>query len=193
MANNKKKEQQPFHETILARVKRVRSKKALKDRAEFIIDTKVPAGHRQLIEALQAKAKKLKADMPALRKAICVLKTAEKELAEKALRNPDNLLFEGPYLEKGSKGAPVAVLQLVLKALGCNPKIEPDGDFGDETEKGVRLLQDAYGIEVDGKCGPDTRKKILERTGINLNTLSSDLFKGKTITVPPVPWVEPKP
>jgi peptidoglycan hydrolase-like protein with peptidoglycan-binding domain len=92
-------------------------------------------------------------------------------------------------MEKGSTGPAVGVLQIILKVLNCNGAIKIDMGFGNETKKGVKVLQESYGLEVDGKCGPDTREKIREETGIDLNVLPADLFKGETVTVPPEPWV----
>lgn len=62
-------------------------------------------------------------------------------------------------LKRGVKGADVEELQTRLNALGhsCG-KI--DGDFGSNTEKGVKSLQTAAKIEVDGKFGVESLKAL---------------------------------
>ena len=56
-------------------------------------------------------------------------------------------------LTRGATGGDVKEMQTRLNALGhsCG---NPDGDFGPNTEKGVRALQEAAKIEVDGIFGP---------------------------------------
>jgi peptidoglycan hydrolase-like protein with peptidoglycan-binding domain len=103
-------------------------------------------------------------------------------------------LFPGPYMERGSKGPAVAVLQAILMAIcPCTLRVseinvEITGVFDEETEKAVRYYQQKRGLEVDGKCGPQTRREIFEQTGIHLNELPADIFVGKTVTVPPTTW-----
>ncbi len=71
-------------------------------------------------------------------------------------------LYPGKALRHGSSGAEVERVQRRLLALGITVVGSPDGDFGDKTEGGVRLLQtrseDAEGepLEVDGIVGPRT-------------------------------------
>ena len=70
--------------------------------------------------------------------------------------------YPGKALRHGSSGAEVERVQRRLLALGITVVGAPDGDFGDKTEWGVRLLQtrseDAEGepLEVDGIVGPRT-------------------------------------
>ena len=70
--------------------------------------------------------------------------------------------YPGKALRHGSKGDDVERVQRRLLALGITVVGAPDGDFGDKTEWGVRLLQtrseDAQGepLEVDGVVGPRT-------------------------------------
>jgi peptidoglycan hydrolase-like protein with peptidoglycan-binding domain len=89
------------------------------------------------------------------------------------------LLFPQPYLPVGSKGPAVVVLQLLLLALGLNPQILPDGDYGEETQAGVKKLQDSVGIETDGDFGPETRAKLLEETGVDVNIIPA--LDGETL------------
>src|SRR6266576_2985452 len=60
-----------------------------------------------------------------------------------------------PVLKKGSTGADVAVLQTILK-------LEPDGDFGDGTDKAVRDFQKAHALGADGVVGDGTWKELLK-------------------------------
>lgn len=56
-------------------------------------------------------------------------------------------------LRKGDKGDAVQQLQ---RALG----ITPDGDFGPQTEKAVKLFQADHGLDVDGVVGRQTRTAL---------------------------------
>lgn len=66
-------------------------------------------------------------------------------------------------LRMGSKGAEVRVLQQRLVRLGYAVKV--DGDFGDATKRAVMAFQQANGITVDGKAGPETQAKLLDLAG----------------------------
>ncbi|MES3032013.1 MAG: peptidoglycan-binding domain-containing protein [Patescibacteria group bacterium] len=87
------------------------------------------------------------------------------------------------FLFQGSKGPAVVVLQLLLLALNENSKIIPDGDFGNETAKGVKKLQSRLGVDQDGCFGPKTREAFFWRTGIQINAIP--VLDGET-TVPEV-------
>ena len=63
-------------------------------------------------------------------------------------------------LIRGSVGPLVRTLQEDLTALGY--VVEPDGVYGAATEEQVRSFQDAYGLDADGKAGPNTLAKIAE-------------------------------
>jgi putative chitinase len=60
-----------------------------------------------------------------------------------------------PTLQRGSKGPAVLALQQRLKDLGFDPN-GVDGNFGAGTETAVRAFQQAKGLGVDGKVGPNT-------------------------------------
>lgn len=65
-------------------------------------------------------------------------------------------------LERGDKGDAVGVLQRVMKrwypsALGY---VDVDEDFGPDTERAVRYVQDRLGLKVDGVAGPQTLGKL---------------------------------
>jgi hypothetical protein len=64
-----------------------------------------------------------------------------------------------PTLKRGSSGPNVVRLQQKLKELGFDPK-GADGNFGSDTEAAVIAFQQANGLEVDGKVGPDTRAAL---------------------------------
>ena len=69
-----------------------------------------------------------------------------------------------PVLKKGTKGDTVKALQILL--IGTAPgyscgKCGADGAFGSATESAVKAFQEANGLEVDGKVGPQTWAKLL--------------------------------
>ena len=81
-------------------------------------------------------------------------------------------------LQKGSKGARVEKLQAALMAVfplyasGIGSKAHPnrpDGSFGTKTDRAVREFQRRAGIDVDGKVGPQTTRR-LQDFGIYLPT-----------------------
>lgn len=65
-------------------------------------------------------------------------------------------------LQKGSKGASVKALQLLLigNDFSCG-SYGADGDFGSATDKAVREYQKAKGLAVDGIVGVNTWSKLL--------------------------------
>ena len=73
-------------------------------------------------------------------------------------------------LQTGSKGKDVAVLQALLLAHGFKPG-EIDGDFGGLTQAAVNAAQRAYGLRIDGVCGPLTWQAL---------GLSKTLFEDKS-------------
>ena len=62
---------------------------------------------------------------------------------------------ELPYIQKGSRGTAVKVVQSVV---GCYP----DGIAGNLTDTCIKNFQTNHGLEVDGIVGPKTWKAILE-------------------------------
>lgn len=70
---------------------------------------------------------------------------------------------QGGVLGKGRKNSPGAVkaLQATLKEAGVYEG-EIDGDFGPQTERAVRLAQEAMGVTVDGKWGPASQQAARE-------------------------------
>ncbi len=63
-------------------------------------------------------------------------------------------------LRIGMEGESVTALQENLKKMGFD--IDVDGDFGPQTQKAVRQMQEAMGITVDGVVGPETAGKMAE-------------------------------
>jgi hypothetical protein len=53
-------------------------------------------------------------------------------------------------------GLDVLHLQKRLNELGANPRLLPDGQFGEATERAVRVFQQRAGLVVDGVAGPKT-------------------------------------
>lgn len=77
----------------------------------------------------------------------------------------NTVAVELAVLKKGSKGATVKTLQRLLKSLGYKGKngrdLAIDGDLGSNSEYALRLFQESAGLSVDGICGKNTWKKIL--------------------------------
>jgi peptidoglycan hydrolase-like protein with peptidoglycan-binding domain len=75
-------------------------------------------------------------------------------------RNIDEFAeFDEPVLHEGSTGLPVRRAQSRLSAAGFDTG-GVDGMFGPHTEAGVRALQQARSITVDGIVGPQTWQQI---------------------------------
>jgi len=93
--------------------------------------------------------------------------------------------FFPKYLNKGSKGPAVALLQIILLVRGHNRYIVTDGDYGDETAKGVRQLQKILRVEQDGHFGPQTRQALFAETELNVGAIPADIFGGENQAVAP--------
>ena len=69
-----------------------------------------------------------------------------------------------PALRKGNKGEPVRALQALLILRGQKlATYGTDGDFGNETEIALRAYQKLKGLTIDGICGSDVWKTLIER------------------------------
>ena len=69
-----------------------------------------------------------------------------------------------PILRKGSKGEPVRALQALLILRGQKlATYGTDGDFGSETEIALRAYQKLKRLAVDGICGSDDWKTLIEK------------------------------
>lgn len=96
-------------------------------------------------------------------------------------------MFFPTFLNKGSKGPPVALLQCLLIDRGCNSdNITVDGDYGEETAKGVFELQKELGVEADGNFGPQTREALANECGapgLDVNKIPASAFSGPTTAI----------
>ena len=83
----------------------------------------------------------------------------KEDTAEKA---PAKSVTGLPVLRKGSKGASVKALQILLIGNNCScGKYGADGDFGGGTEAAVKAYQGEKGLDADGVVGPQTWAKLL--------------------------------
>lgn len=89
------------------------------------------------------------------------------------------------YLNQGSTGPAVALLQCLLRNDGWNDAIIVDSIYGEETAKGVKAMQEEYQIEADGHFGPQTREVLLRNGGLDVNSLPANIFTGETKAVGP--------
>lgn len=68
-----------------------------------------------------------------------------------------------PILQRGSKGIPVWSLQKLLIKRGYSVGPDgADGDFGANTQSGVRKFQEAHGLKTDGVVGTATWTALYE-------------------------------
>lgn len=81
-----------------------------------------------------------------------------------------------PSMKQGEKGEAIAIVQMALVDLGfsmplttANGQKLPDGIFGNETARVVRLFQSTNALEPDGVVGPKTLAR-LEQLIIDLST-----------------------
>jgi hypothetical protein len=64
-----------------------------------------------------------------------------------------------PVLKRGQKGEQIKALQAHL--VGYGYEIDVDGSFGPVTEAVLKDYQKKYGLTIDGRVGPQTRKRML--------------------------------
>ena len=70
-----------------------------------------------------------------------------------------------PIIKKGSNGAEVQSLQILLIAKGFScGQYGADGDFGSGTDSAVKGFQRAHGLESDGVVGAHTWEALLTKT-----------------------------
>jgi peptidoglycan hydrolase-like protein with peptidoglycan-binding domain len=86
----------------------------------------------------------------------------KKKPAAPAARQREVCTVELDVLQKGSKGASVKAMQLLLIGNGypCGAT-GADGDFGANTDAALRAYQKAKGLTADGICGEKTWGKLL--------------------------------
>jgi peptidoglycan hydrolase-like protein with peptidoglycan-binding domain len=102
---------------------------------------------------------------------------------EGRVRMSDQKKLFPEFLDKGSRGPAVAVLQLLLKIqdFDLEQTIVVDGDYGDMTAAGVQRLQEYLQIEQDGNFGPATREAFQVEFAFDLNLLLHVHFQGETV------------
>ena len=101
-------------------------------------------------------------------------------------------LFTDCLLKNGSRGELVRQLQARLNEQGYGAG-NADGIFGSNTEKGVKALQSAAGITVDGKVGQNTWTALLEGRAAGVPTSAHfklSEFKCKDGTAVPEKYYE---
>lgn len=72
--------------------------------------------------------------------------------------NADNTITNRPILRLNSKGNQVKFAQQLLTVKGF--PTDPDGEFGPNTERSVKMFQKANGLTDDGIVGPKTWEKL---------------------------------
>jgi len=75
----------------------------------------------------------------------------------------ENVSYPGALIKIGENSDNVRIMQNYLAALSASypiPKINTDGDFGQNTEDCVRAFQQLVGLDADGIIGQDTWKAI---------------------------------
>jgi peptidoglycan hydrolase-like protein with peptidoglycan-binding domain len=63
-------------------------------------------------------------------------------------------------LQIGTHGADVKAVQEALNTWGADPALDPDGDFGNNTDAAVRNFQASQNLDVDGVVGRATRRAL---------------------------------
>ncbi|WP_309144521.1 peptidoglycan-binding domain-containing protein [Streptomyces sp. BR123] len=90
----------------------------------------------------------------------CVLGEQEGRPAVWGKVQPGRASIPNPVLVRGAQGQDVRNAQGLLLAHGHDPG-PVDGDFGPVTLAAVRAFQQAAGLVVDGRIGPQTRGALL--------------------------------
>lgn len=74
----------------------------------------------------------------------------------------DGVCIRLPEIRKGSVGASVKSMQILLMGYGCRlPRYGADGEYGSETETALKRYQEKSSLTVDGVCGEKTWKNLL--------------------------------
>lgn len=95
--------------------------------------------------------------------------------------NPDDYTYPDPdttdtiyRTSPTMKGSTVAWVQAVLYQLGYS--IEVDGSYGQNSEAVIKQFQSDNGLEVDGRVGPATKRKLLELWNEKKHTHSYSVY-----------------
>lgn len=101
-------------------------------------------------------------------------KLDENVFGTQGTKKKDSILPIRGFFKRGDKGDDVkTVQQMLIKAnAGAHWTIAPDGDYGEKTEKFVKLFQDARHLTIDGEFGfkslEEAKKKVtLQMRAIN--------------------------
>ena len=87
-----------------------------------------------------------------------------------------------PYLNRGSSGAAVTALQLILMGMFPGQQFVT-GEYDEQTTLNVIALQTRLGFDgsdIDGNFGPGTRKRLMEKMGIDVDEIDADDIPGAT-------------
>lgn len=102
---------------------------------------------------------------------------------------PDDEVMVRPLgsrnLREGCSGDDVLKMQELLNSIGFSCG-NADGDFGPNTESGLKEFQCQYKLEVDGVYGPKSHSKLMELT--NVKTIKIKVTGG-TVNIRTVPDV----
>lgn len=90
-----------------------------------------------------------------------IKKTASETFSMDKSSNLTTLISFLPVIQYGSQGTFVTALQTILKKYGWYAG-DIDGSCGKITVSGIKLLQTALGITVDGSCGRQTWTALLK-------------------------------
>jgi len=90
------------------------------------------------------------------------------------------------FLNVKSKGLAVNMLICLFAGTEYDPlgELQADGDYGQVLEMVVRRFQEAHGLEIDGNFGPDTRAKVKEEFGIDINAIRFNFSAVTTAVFP---------
>lgn len=87
--------------------------------------------------------------------------TGSKAGASNSSSNSSSTSSSSSYLSVGDKGTAVKEMQTMLIACGCDcGSSGADGDFGNDSEKGLKLYQKTHNLEVDGKYGSKSKETL---------------------------------
>lgn len=97
-------------------------------------------------------------------------------------------------VSKGMHGPDVKAIQEGLNKYYGRTVLDPDGDFGDNTDRVVRQFQQERNLTVDGISGPVTRSVLFPLVGATVNfwarrRASSFTLGVPQLTLPPMPFI----
>ncbi len=89
------------------------------------------------------------------------------------------------YMQKGSNGPAVTVLQAFLYGTGLGNGIDFDSVYGEVTAGAVKDLQLYLRIDADGNFGPATRAAVEKQYGFSFHRACLILPRGRSLFVQP--------